>query len=127
MKEILIGQKYRKEMIVKEEDLASSWGSGKARVYATPMMTAFMELTSTECIDIFLENDEITVGTMVNIKHIKATALSKTVICECEIIETKGKSITLNVVCYVDGEIIGKGTHSRYVVNKGVFETSVNI
>lgn len=122
MKEITLNKKLRKEMIVTENDLATRWGSGKAKVYATPCMIAFMELTSTELIDLFLENDEITVGTMVNIKHIKATPIGKKVICESEIIEVSGKSITLNVICYVDDEVIGKGTHGRYIVNKTKFE-----
>ena len=122
MKQIILNTKLTKEMVVTENDLATKWGSGKAKVYATPCMIAFMELTSTELIDAFLENDEITVGTMVNIRHIKATPIGKKVICEAEIIENTGKSITLNVICYVDGEVIGKGTHRRFVVNKEKFE-----
>ncbi|WP_067143287.1 thioesterase family protein [Oceanivirga salmonicida] len=122
MKEILIGAKYTETTIVKEEDLACKWGSGKARVYATPSMIAFMEITSTHCIDQFLEGNEITVGTMVNIKHLKASPINSKVVSECEILEVNKKEILLSVKCFVNGELIGSGTHTRYVVDKVKFE-----
>ncbi|MDU7496909.1 thioesterase family protein [Sneathia sanguinegens] len=123
MKKILVNSSLKKEMIVKEKDLASIWGSGKARVYATPCMIAFMELTSTELIDQFLENDEITVGTMVNIKHLKASPLGSKITCVSKIIEVNSKAITLEVKCYMNDDIlIGAGTHGRYVVEKEKFE-----
>lgn len=122
MKEILLGTKHTSYMTVKEQDLATKWGSSKAKVYATPAMIAFMELTATECVDQFLEPGEITVGTMVNVRHLKASPIGSVVKCECKIIEVAGKAITLNVSCYVNDELIGTGTHERYVVNKQKFE-----
>lgn len=123
--DILVGTKYEKKMIVTEDDLASRWGSGKARVYATPCMIAFMELTSTECIDQFLEEGQITVGTMVNIRHIKASPLGSTIICKCEITEVNNKAVNLIVECYQDDILIGSGTHGRYIVDKEKFESKV--
>lgn len=122
MKEIIIGTKFSEKMIVKEEDLATRWGSGTARVYSTPCMIAFMELTSCHLINQFLENNEITVGTMINIKHLKASPINSEVICEAKIIDVKGKAITLETNCYVNGELIGTGTQGRYIVDKVKFE-----
>lgn len=124
MKDIQVGTKHQKYMTVKEHHLATHWGSGKARVYATPSMIAFMELTATECIDTFLEGDEITVGVMVNIRHLKASPIDSLVKCECEIIEVKGKRVMLDVSCFVGDTLIGTGIHGRYVVNKQNFEES---
>ena len=64
MKEILLGTKHTSYMTVKEQDLATKWGSSKATVYATPAMIAFMELTATEYVDQFLGTGEVSVGTM---------------------------------------------------------------
>lgn len=127
MKEILIGTKFEKQMIVSEDDLASRWGSGKARVYATPCMIAFMELTSTECIDQFLDDEHITVGTAVDIKHLKASPIGAKILCKCEILEVIGKQINLKVECYHDDKLIGSGLHSRYIVNKKKFEDNCKI
>lgn len=124
MKNILVGEELTCEMIVTEDDLASRWGSGKARVYATPCMIAFMELTSTKLIDKFLEGDEITVGTMVNIKHLKASPIGAKIKCVSKITNVTGKLITLDVNCYMnDFTLIGTGTHGRFIVEKNNFET----
>lgn len=124
MKNILVGEELTCEMIVTEDDLASRWGSGKARVYATPCMIAFMELTSTKLIDKFLEGDEITVGTMVNIKHLKASPIGAKIKCVSKITNVTGKLITLDVNCYMnDTTLIGTGTHGRFIVEKNNFET----
>ncbi|VWL85044.1 thioesterase family protein [Oceanivirga miroungae] len=125
MKEILVGSKYTNKMIVNEKDLASSYGSGLARVYATPAMIAFMEKTSSDYIAKFLENDEITVGIKVNIEHIKASPILSEVVCNVEIKEVSGKKIVLSVECLVNDEIIGKGIHERFVVNHEKFEKRV--
>ncbi len=123
MKEILVGTELNCEMTVTEDDLASRWGSGKACVYATPCMIAFMELTSTKLIDQFLENDEITVGTMVNIRHLKSSPVGAKIRCHAKIIKVSGKSITLEVNCYMnDNVLIGTGTHGRFIVEKNNFE-----
>lgn len=125
MKEILPHSKYSAKMIVYEKDLACSYGSGLARVYATPSMIAFMEKTSSDFIAQFLENAEITVGTKVNIVHIKASPLLSEITCNVEIIEILGRKITLKVECICNNEIIGNGTHERFVVNLEKFEKKV--
>ena len=38
MKNILIGSILKKDMIVTENDLATIWGSGKAKVYALSLI-----------------------------------------------------------------------------------------
>lgn len=118
----MIGEIYTKKMIVEENDLATKWGSGKARVFSTPAMIAFMELTSTECVQKFLEEGYITVGTMVNIKHLKASPIKSEVICTVKITAKNLNEVTLDVKCEVEGELIGIGEHKRYIVNKEKFE-----
>lgn len=123
MKEILVGKSLSWNTVVTENDLASRWGSSKARVYATPCMISFMELTSTKLIDQFLEGDEITVGTMVNIKHLKASPLGSKITCKSTITQVTGKFITLDVNCYMnETTLIGTGVHGRFIVEKEKFE-----
>lgn len=121
----MLGSTFTKKMKVEEQDLATRWGSGKARVFSTPAMIAFMELVSTEHLDKYIESENISVGTMVNIKHIRASKLGAEVICNTKIIEVKGLEIIFEVECLVDGKVIGSGTHGRYIVNKENFENKV--
>ena len=73
MKEIKIGMKSEAETIVTKENFAVTVGSGSLEVFATPMMTALMEKAAAATVSECMENDETTVGTMLNITHSSAT------------------------------------------------------
>lgn len=106
------------EEIVTKEKSASSIGSGALDVYSTPSMIAFMERASFMCVQQYLNEDESTVGGLVNIKHLKPTALEKKVVCKSVITEIKGKKITFRVEIYEGDSLIGVGLHTRFVINK---------
>lgn len=73
MKEIKAGMKSSAETEVNKENLAVTIGSGSLEVFATPMMAALMENAASKAVAAALENDETTVGTMLNITHTSAT------------------------------------------------------
>lgn len=113
------------EEIVTKEKSASSIGSGALEVYSTPSMIAFMEKASFMCVQQYLNEDESTVGGLVNIKHLKPTALGEKVICKSVITEVKGKKITFKVEIYEEKVLIGVGQHTRFVINKTAFMQSL--
>ncbi len=79
------------------------------------MMTALMEkrgATVSEC----MENDETTVGTMLNITHSSATPEGMKVKAYAEVIEVNGREITFRVWAEDEAGLIGEGTHKRFVV-----------
>ena len=77
--EIKTGLTHEIEKRVSSEDSATAFGSGMVEVFATPAMIALMEKTSLECVNRLLPDGFSTVGTEVNIQHLKATAIGKTV------------------------------------------------
>lgn len=113
------------EEIVTEDKSAMRIGSGALEVYSTPSMIAFMEKTSFMCVQQYLNEDESTVGGLVNIKHLKPTALGKKVICKSMITEVKGKKITFEVEIHEENSLIGAGQHTRFVINKTAFMQSL--
>ena len=64
-----IGDKYTLTHVVTENETAEVLGSGGLPVYSTPSMICLMELTSYKLAE---ENGLQTVGTKVNISHLKA-------------------------------------------------------
>ena len=50
MKQILINSTFKSEIIVSQQHLASTVGSGEAEVLATPMMVALMENSAMKCL-----------------------------------------------------------------------------
>lgn len=116
MKTLKIGACGAAQLKVEEKELAVNVGSGSLEVFSTPSMIMLMEKAACNCMAEYLEGDETTVGTELNVKHISATPAGRTVKAKAEIIEINGREITFNVsACDESGEI-GSGIHKRFLV-----------
>lgn len=109
------------EITVQARDTAIAYGSGLVEVFATPAMIALMENTAHTSLSNFLSQEQLTVGTEVNIKHIKATGLGKKVWAESELLETDGKRLVFRVEAFDEDGKIGFGNHTRYIVDREKF------
>jgi fluoroacetyl-CoA thioesterase len=103
------------------DDTAASYGSGFLEVFATPALLAFMEHTALMLVQPFLEPGFGTVGTVVNITHLRATPVNCEVECTATLIAIDGNSLTFNVVVTDENGKIGEGTHSRFIVDEDRF------
>lgn len=115
------GLTYEKNVVVTEEMTAEKVGSGMLPVYATPCMIALMEGTCAECAAACMAEGEGTVGVAVDIAHIAATPVGMTVRCECLLKEVKGRKLIFEVNAYDEKKQIGKGTHTRVIINNADF------
>ena len=97
MKEITKGATGTSELTVSENELAVNVGSGSLEVFATPVMVMLMEKAACNCIADYLEGDETTVGTEMNVKHISATPNKMKVCAEAELTEVNGRELVFNV------------------------------
>ena len=111
-----IGDKFKVEIKVNENDTAKSHGSGTLLVLATPRMVALMEEASYKCIEGSLEEGQSSVGTDLQIKHLSATPVGLNVYAESEIIEINGRRVVFSVKAYDEKGIIGEGVHERFIV-----------
>lgn len=115
------GIKGKAEITVTEKETASVYGSGLVDVFASPAMIALMEKAAHTSIGEFLPEGLTTVGTEVNIKHIKATRPGKKVWAESELILVEGKKLTFNIEASDEDGKIGFGKHTRYIVDEKDF------
>ena len=115
------GIKNEKSLVVTEELTASKVGSGLLPVYATPSMIALMENTCAESVQPYLAEGEGSVGVAIDIKHVSATPVGKTVRCESLLKEVNGKKLVFEVNAYDDKGLIGTGIHKRAVINNEAF------
>lgn len=111
------GQYLEKTRAVRPEDSAKHYGSGIVDVFASPAMIAFMEECSMELMLKYLPQGFNSVGTEVNVKHLKATPIGMQVHCRVEVLEIDGKSALFKVEAYDEEGKIGEGTHRRFVVD----------
>ena len=126
MKEIKAGMKSSAETEVNKETLAVTIGSGSLEVFATPMMAALMENAASKAVAAALENDETTVGTMLNITHTSATPVGMKVTAYAEVIQSNGREITYHVTAEDEKGIIGEGTHKRFIISANKFVNKAN-
>ena len=119
--EITVGMKGEVSTLVEREDTAKEVGSGDLLVYATPCMVALMEGAACEAIADALGENQTTVGTGLSIEHSSATPVGLEVRAEAEVTAVAGKVITFSVTAHDEVGEIGKGTHTRVIVNSQKF------
>lgn len=112
-----IGDKGTVTVKVTKENCASAIGSGALDVFATPSMIALMENAACEAIKASLQPGESSVGTKVNISHLKASALEDTITATATLTEIDGRRLVFEVVANDSKGIIGEGSHERFVIN----------
>nr|MBQ8245208.1 thioesterase family protein [Oscillospiraceae bacterium] len=119
--EITVGMRGAVSTLVEREDTALEVGSGELLVYATPCMAALMEGAACEAIAEALKDSQTTVGTGLNIAHISATPVGLEVRAEAEVTAVEGKVITFAVTAFDEAGEIGRGSHTRVIVNSQKF------
>ena len=119
--EITVGMKGIAQTVVEREDTAQEVGSGSLLVYAPPCMVALMEGAACEAIAQALAEGQTTVGTALNIEHISATPVGLEVRAEATVTSVDGKVISFEVHAFDEAGEIGRGSHTRVVVNSQKF------
>jgi predicted thioesterase len=122
MSQILVpGIRLINTKTVSENDTAAVYGSGLLDVLSTPAMVAFMEQTAMKAVEACLNDGEGTVGTEINVKHLKATMVGKSITCTATLKEVNGKRLLFHVEASDDSGKIGEGLHERYIIENEKF------
>lgn len=97
-------------------------------VFSTPSMIAEMEETCRLLLkEEFLQDEDWdSVGTLVNIRHLKATPVGTEVKLKARVIGVKDKRVTFEVDAVDKIEKIGEGLHERTVINVPEFRERFN-
>ena len=110
------GMTNEETFIVEEKHLAPHVGSGSARVLATPWMIGFMERTSHLLLVQHLPEGYSSVGVMVHIRHLAPSLLGSTIKATAEVVSVEGSQVSLKVQARDEVELIGEGTHDRFII-----------
>lgn len=102
---------------VVHENSAAAVGAGGVEVFGTPMMIALMENAAWRAVEDSLEEGDVTVGTVVNVRHLAATPLGQKVRATAELIEIDGRRLVFKVEAYDEKRKIGEGQHERFIVS----------
>ena len=125
---ILIGTKCQLEQTVTQELTAAAVGSGALPVFGTPFMAAMMENAALTALQNFLEEDQGSVGTHLDIHHDAPTPIGMKVWAEAEItgVSENGKMVDFKVSAWDERGPVGGGVHTRAVINSRRFLDKCN-
>ncbi|MCI7223485.1 thioesterase family protein [Fusobacterium sp.] len=114
-----VGMTYEFKRTVTDDVTAAKAASGAVEVFATPFMIAWMEEASLKLAQKELEEGLTTVGTEVNIKHLKGSLVGTEMKVVSTLKEIDRKKLVFDVAVYeIDGNIlVGEGTHTRFIID----------
>ncbi len=117
-----LGIKGKEEDIVSNSNIATNVGSGKVKVFSTPMMIALMEKTAALSVESYLDNGQSTVGTLVNVSHLASSPLGMKVWAESKLVAIDRRKLVFEVEAYDERGLIGKGMHERFIIDIAKFQ-----
>jgi predicted thioesterase len=122
---LVTGLTREERFLIEEQHTAYHIGSGDERVLGTPWMISFMERVSNRLIGGYLPEGYMSVGFLVEVKHLAPTPVNVEIRIRVEIAEVHRNRVHLNVGAWDPMEKIGEGIHHRAVVDKSRFMTRV--
>lgn len=108
------GDTYTLRHVVNDSETALTLGSGGLEVYATPAMICLMEKTAYQAA---AEKGLQTVGTKVDISHLRACRPGAVIECCAETVEVDGRRIVFAIKASDEKGLIGEGRHERFCID----------
>ena len=122
MRSIPIGAKGSFTLVVAPGHLANRFKDAMLPpVLATPVMIMMMENAALNAIKPYLDPGHSAVGTRIDVVHLAATPVGRTVIADAEVTKVDGRRIEFRIEAADGAEKIGAGTHERMVIDLGKF------
>ena len=121
-KPVPIGTRGEAEITVEPRQTLTAWKEHLPPVYSTPQMVGLMEAAAYYALEPFLEGDEVSVGTAIDIKHRAPAVVGQKVRAEAVLESFDGRFYTFKVSASNGQEIIGYGQIARAIVSKSKFE-----
>ena len=120
------GIEGRQSCIVTNDKTAESLKSGTLPVLATPALAALMEETCYKSVEQFLEEGCTTVGSHLDLHHVKPTGIGSKVDCKSVLETVDGRHLVFAITAHDEAGEIGKASHERYIINTEKFLAKVS-
>ncbi|WP_428606746.1 thioesterase family protein [Sedimenticola sp.] len=95
-------------------------------VFATGYLVGFLEWACIKAINPHLDwPQEQTVGTHINVSHEAATPPGLEVTAKVRLEKVEGKKLSFTVEAHDGVDLISRGEHERFIINKEKFDTRI--
>lgn len=123
---IAIGAEGEATTVVTREVTVGYFHANMPEVYGTPFLIYLMEVAAGNAIQSALPSGWVSVGVDVNIRHLAATPVGRTVTARARVTKVDDKLIEFEVEAHDGKNLIGKGTHTRAPVERARFERALS-
>lgn len=90
---------------------------GAYKIFSTPNMVQFLENAAIEALKPVLGENRISVGTMVEVRHLAPTPVGMRVAAEAVVRQVEGARVVFDVELSDGFEKVGVAVHERYVLD----------
>ena len=117
-----IGLEFTVEKIIPHNWTIASYDPRLPPVLSTPAMIGMMEIASVQAILGDLPPGTITVGTRIEVDHLKAVPEGTTVRATARLVKHKGRFLVFDVEARAGEHVIGRGQVFRAIVEPRTFQ-----
>jgi predicted thioesterase len=111
------GARASKSVVVTRELTVAHFHPEMPEVYGTPLMIYLMEVAAADAIQEYLPEGWVSVGVLVDVKHLAATPVGLTVTVTAEVTSVEDNAVSFKVEAHDGIEKIGQGRHIRAPVH----------
>lgn len=116
-----VGAAAEMSVTVGEGDTAVALGSGDVPVLATPRVVALCEAATVAAIDPHLPPGWTSVGSRVELDHLRATPVGAAVVARARVVGVDGRAVRFAVELLEGGAVVASGTVTRALVDRARF------
>jgi len=96
------------------------------KVLATAALVTFIEAACAETLAPHLEDDEVSLVTVIDITHSAPTPVGATIRAEVEVVKVEPRSVSFSLTVLDGEDVISLGTHTRAVISRSRFDEKVD-
>lgn len=116
-----IGTTGERQFVVEPKHAIDFANDRMPAILCTPWLIWFLEHAAREAVLPWLDAGESTVGTLVEVRHLAATPVGRTVRCVARVVHTEGREVSFQLEARDEHEVIGRGFHKLRVINMDRF------
>jgi len=113
------------EFVVEQKHAIDFATGGMPAVLSTPNLIGLLERTARETLAPFLEPDERSVGSEIELRHFAPSPVGQRVVCIVRVIHTERKEISFQIEARDQHELVARGLHKRSVIRVESFARRV--
>lgn len=113
---VKIGMTGEERFVVDESHLIDFAHGEMPAILCTPSLVWFLEHAARNAVLPLLEEDESTVGVVVNVEHLAPTPLGEEVVCVARVIYVDGNVISFQIEAHDEHELIARCSHKLRVI-----------